>query len=64
MFPYEDSKIVSVRTPRKEITLVLSILVLQMIDTSMEMSSRVLQHETQKFEFIFKKRSKLNFYFY
>ena len=59
MYPYENSEILSVRTPRKEITLASSISVL-LIDTSMERSSRVLQHENKKI-FTFQKRSKLNF---
>ena len=46
MFPCEDSKTVSVRTPRKEITIASSISCSPtlVIDTSMERSLRVLQH--------------------
>ena len=61
MFPNEDSDIVSVRlsvhTPRKEITLASSISVVN--DTSIERSSRVLQHE--KMDFIFKKNVEIEF---
>ena len=57
MFPYEDSKTVSVcssvRTPRKEITLASSIPVLLVIDASMERFSQVLRHGNPKFDFFF-----------
>ena len=53
----------SVRTPRKEITLV-NISPTVVIDTSMERSSRVLQHGNSKICFSFQKRFKFNLELY
>ena len=54
MFPYDYSEIVSVRPyPEKRNHLILvNISPTLVIDTSMERSTRVLQHEKQKFDFL------------
>ena len=53
MFPYEDSKTVSVCTPIKEIFVNISPTLV--IDTSMERSSRVLHYENPKIWIFFPK---------
>ena len=66
-FPNEDSKIVSVRPfvcpypEKKSHSIFVNISPTIVIDTSMERSSRVLQHGNPKFFFFFQKSSKLNF---
>ena len=57
MFPYEDSKTVSVCPyPEKRIhPSFVNISTTAVIDTSMERSSQVLQHGNQKNAFLFKK---------
>ena len=67
MFPYENSKIVFVclSVPReRNHPIFVNISPTLVIDTSMEMSSRVLHHGSPKISFYFQKSSKLNFDLY
>ena len=63
MFPYEDSKTLSVcpYPEKRNHPSFVNINPTLLIDTSMKRSSRVLQHEIPKIEFSFQKRSELNF---
>ena len=57
MFPYEDSKTVSVCPHPEKINYpgFVNVSPTIVIDTSMERSSRVLQHGNQKFDFFSRK---------